>query len=154
MNTKGVKTRNFTAHPDVGRWLELRQKAFATEKPAIGKWDPEHFRREFLSKDWWHPGRMWFAESNQPGHREDHPVGTVTLAVRRTSLQSRPVIHWLAVLPGFRRRGIGRLLIATLETACWDAGGRTIWLESHSGWAAAIAFYTSLGYTSEEFRSK
>ena len=36
--------------------------------------------------------------------------------------------------------------MAHLETACWDLGYRQIWLETHEAWAAASAFYETLGY--------
>ena len=56
----------------------------------------------------------------------------------------KPVVHWLGVLPSFRRTGIGRLLLAALEAAVWDAGGRQVWLETHGGWAEAARLYTRL----------
>ncbi len=89
---------------------------------------------------------MWFAELQRHpgGHYE--PVGTVTLARRGTPPDDRPVIHWLAVAPGFRRRGLGRLLVATVESAVWEAGERQIWLETHSGWQEAARLYAALGY--------
>jgi GNAT superfamily N-acetyltransferase len=109
----------------------------------VGDWDEADFRREFLNKPWWSPKRMWFAE----GQGSESPiVGTVTLAVRGEGPHAKPVVHWLAVLPGYRRRGIGRLLMATLEAAVWDAGGRQVWLETHSAWAEAARLYAALGY--------
>ena len=73
-------------------------------------------------------------------------VGSVTLARRGDPPHDKPVVHWLLVLPGYRRRGIGQLLTATLEAAVWDAGGRQVWLETHAGWADAVRLYTRLGY--------
>ena len=59
---------------------------------------------------------------------------------------ARPVVHWLAVLPGWRRRGIGRLLLSRLHQDCWDAGYRQVWLETHAAWQAAVRLYRELGY--------
>jgi GNAT superfamily N-acetyltransferase len=72
----------------------------------------------------------------------------VTLALRGAGPQAQPVVHWLAVHPAWRRRGVGRLLMAALEACAWDAGGRTLALETHEDWRAAIEFYGALGYTS------
>ena len=56
------------------------------------------------------------------------------------------MVHWLLVDPRWRRRGIGRLLMSHLELAAWDDGWREMQLETHAGWAAAVAFYQSMGY--------
>ncbi len=34
----------------------------------------------------------------------------------------------------------------TLERAAWNAGHRQIWLETHSNWKDAEAFYDRRGY--------
>jgi GNAT superfamily N-acetyltransferase len=88
---------------------------------------------------------MWIAEE-QPLLMPVHVVGTVTLARRGNAPDDKPVVHWLAVLPGHRKRGIGRILMATLEAAVWDAGERQIWLETHQAWAEAGRLYQALGY--------
>jgi GNAT superfamily N-acetyltransferase len=84
---------------------------------------------------------MWFAEEPLAG-----PVGTVALALRQSAEGTVPVVHWLCVLPTWRRRGIGRLLMTNLEQAAWDEGYRQVALETHESWRAAAALYDSLGY--------
>ena len=88
---------------------------------------------------------MWFAET-QELLQSGEVVGTVTLARRGISPDDKPVVHWLAVLPRFRQRGVGQLLMGSLEAAVWDEGGRQIWLETHEAWAEARRLYASLGY--------
>ena len=83
---------------------------------------------------------MWFAESR------GEAIGTVTLAERGSGAAAKPVVHWLAVLPRWRRRGVGRLLMSVLHRTVWDAGQREILLETHADWTAAAKFYESLGY--------
>ncbi len=73
-------------------------------------------------------------------------VGAVARALRGSGPDARPVVHWLCVLPRWRGRGIGRLLLSQLHQACWDAGHRQIWLETHVGWEAAVRLYRELGY--------
>jgi len=140
-----IRLRHYAGPQDVPTWLELRSRAFGRQRVGIANWDAGDFRREFLDKPWWHPERMWFAEA-QPLLMPITPVGTITLARRGEGPDGKPVVHWLSVLPSYRRRGIGRLLLAALETAAWDAGERQLWLETHSGWAEAGKLYESLGW--------
>ncbi|MBI3837654.1 MAG: GNAT family N-acetyltransferase [Planctomycetia bacterium] len=142
----GVRLRHFAGPGDVEIWLDLRRRSFARQKLGVRDWDAGDFAREFLHKDWWHSEAMWFAEIQRFPFQSHTAVGTVTLARRGDARNAKPVVHWLAVLPGYRRRGIGRLLMATLEAAVWDAGGRQVWLETHAQWAEAVRLYRALGY--------
>jgi GNAT superfamily N-acetyltransferase len=145
----GIGLRHFSAPNDIPIWLELRHRAFAREKVGVRQWTAADFEMEFLSKPWWSPERLWFAEAEapqQPGPPLPSAVGTIALAFRGTGADAQPVIHWLAVLPAWRRRGVGRLLLAALEESCWGAGYREIGLETHAGWTAALRFYEQAGY--------
>jgi GNAT superfamily N-acetyltransferase len=141
----GLRLRHYAGPQDIDTWLDLRRRAFAKQKVGIGDWNSADFEREFLQKPWWRPQCMWFAEL-QPLLLPVRVVGTVTLARRGNPPDDKPVVHWLSVLPGHRKRGIGRLLMATLEAAVWDAGERQIWLETHQAWAEAGRLYAELGY--------
>jgi ribosomal protein S18 acetylase RimI-like enzyme len=55
-------------------------------------------------------------------------------------------VVWLMVDPDFRRRGIGRALLATLEASAWQSGERELVLETHADWSAAVRLYESFGY--------
>jgi GNAT superfamily N-acetyltransferase len=140
-----VAVRSFQGQADVEVWLDLRRRAFARQPLGVRDWDASDFQREFIEKSWWRPEAMWFAET-RPLLLPARPVGTVTLAYRGDLPDAKPVVHWLAVLPSHRRRGIGRLLMATLEAAVWDAGLRQVWLETHGQWAEAVRLYQALGY--------
>lgn len=140
---EGIRLRHFAGETDISVWLELRSRAFARQQLGVGAWDEGDFEREFLAKPWWRPERMWFAETVED---ISMVVGTVTLARRGIEPHDKPVVHWLAVLPRFRGRGIGRLLMETLEATVWDAGERQIWLETHDAWAEAGRLYADRGY--------
>lgn len=144
----GVGLRHFASPEDAAVWLEIRHRAFAREKHGVRQWTAADFEAEFLSKPWWSPERMWFAEAaaGMPGVAAISPIGTITLAFRGSGAEAKPVIHWLAVLPGWRRRGVARLLLAALEKTCWDAGYREVCLETHAGWTGALRFYEQAGY--------
>ncbi len=143
-----VRLRHYEGPQDNPVWLELRRRAFARQKVGVRDWDESDFEREFLGKGWWRPEAMWFAEM-QPLLLPVTAVGTVTLARRGEGPLAKPVVHWLAVLPGYRRRRVGRLLMCALEAAVWDAGGRQVWLETHRDWLEAARLYESLGYREE-----
>ena len=142
----GVTVRNFAGGDDVETWLELRHRAFARERLGVRRWDAADFEREFLAKSWWNPEHMWLAEAKGMLASAPSPVGTVTLALRGSGDEAKPAVHWLAVLPRWRRRGIARLLLANLEAVCWDLGYRQVWLETHTAWSAAMRFYDRQGY--------
>ncbi len=138
----GLGVRTFQGDHDINTWLTVREKSFANAVPPIRSWNLDDFHREIKNRQWWQPERTWFAEMDQGmGHRQ--VVGTVTLAMRRPE---QPVVHWLAVLPTARRRGVGRLLMARLERECWQLGYRRIALESETDWREATAFYEQMDY--------
>ena len=142
----GIHVRSFLGGRDVQDWLDLRRQAFDGADVKIRSWTEADFVAEFLRKPWWRADRMWFAESvGADTHQAPQVVGTVTLAMRGDAATGLPVVHWLAVLPEFRRRGIGQLLMAVAETACWNAGHRRIGLETHAAWKPAMRLYESSG---------
>lgn len=149
----GLIVRNYRGPEDIEPWLELRHRAFAQQRFGVRQWNAADFEAEFLTKPWWRPERLWLAEA--AGQRDPalstsdvapRLVGSVAWAMRGDGPLAQPAVHWLAVLPRWRRRGVGRLLMSRLEAACWDAGHRTICLETHIGWSAAVRFYERLGY--------
>jgi GNAT superfamily N-acetyltransferase len=140
--SEGCHVRSYH-EDDIDNWLANRNGAFLESETGGRAWTEDDFRREFVEQPWWRPDWMWFAS---PSSQEVSPVGTVTLAVRQTPSGLRPAVHWLCVLPEWRRRGIARVLMATLERTAWDAGHREIWLETHVNWKKAAGFYDRLGY--------
>ena len=146
----GIELRHFRDSEDIRLWLELRHRAFARGTPGILQWTAEDFTAEFLARAWWSPERIWFAVAADSALGEELPVGTVALADREVGRKTLPAVHWLAVLPGWRRRGVGRLLLENLEAHCWRQGHREVFLETHAGWTAARRLYEELGYRPAE----
>jgi GNAT superfamily N-acetyltransferase len=140
----GWRLRHFADPGDVDRWLELREAAFADSPTPVRRWTRDDFQREMTAKAWWRPDALWFVEAID--RDPPMPIGTATLARRGPAGSGTAVIHWLGVLPEFRRRGVGRLLMAQLEQIVWQAGEREVALETHASWTDAVAFYRSLGY--------
>ena len=143
---QGIVLRTYAGSDDIPIWLALRQRAFARLRLGVRDWVAEDFQQEFLSKPWWRPEHLWFAETQPAPPGEATAVGTIALAFRGEGAAARPVVHWLAVLPAWRRRGVGRFLVATLEARAWELGYRQVWLETHAAWTAASELYRALGY--------
>lgn len=143
----GVSVRTFNGPDDIDRWLALRSNAFA-EFDAVGRpWTAEDFHREFTAKPWWQPERMWFASAASREHERPESVcGTIALARSGRPPHDYACVAWLMVAPAYRKRGIARALLATLEAAAWEAGERTLTLETHAAWSAAVRLYESAGY--------
>jgi GNAT superfamily N-acetyltransferase len=141
--TEGFEVRTFCDEADVDLWLRIREESLLGLIAPGRPWTESDFHREFISKPWWRPEHMWFAERTDPDGRQ--AVGAVALAIHE-SPQRVATIQWLMVRPEYRRRGIGRLLITTLEAAAWDAGCRTVTADTLTAWEAAMRLYQALGY--------
>jgi len=98
------------------------------------------FRREFL---------VWIL--NNPLSRtivwedEGHPVGSVMIVFEA----ERARVLSIAVLPGYRRRGIGDTLLDAAEQAARQHGARVVRLEVSTKNRSAIALYRRRGYRTE-----
>ncbi len=138
----GLDVRPYQSLADADAWLALREQAFEGENPSVRAWSQAEFRAEFLERPGWSPGRMWLAEALPHGPL----LGAVSLCLRSAAAHTSPAVHWLMVAPAARRRGVGRLLLSSLEQACWDLGYRTLRLETHRGWETAVQFYRSQGF--------
>jgi GNAT superfamily N-acetyltransferase len=156
----GFSVRNIMLPGDVAAWLELRDRAMAEQIPRVRSWSKSDFQTEMLSKSWWSATRSWVAvdpvtrrSQTMGANNGEGVVGAVTLALREGVDSTIPVVHWLLVDPAWRRRGVGRLLMTHLELAAWNDGWREIELETHAGWASAVAFYQSIGYAPVRDRS-
>lgn len=155
---------------EVACWVEIQRRALANLPTTVRPPTEVDLRRELFDRAGWQPSWLWFAIGHTPpaarvqgelstdgiptgNMRSDAPIlagnaalGTVGLGIRQGRDRQVAVIHRLAVLPEFRRRGIGALLMRTVEQAAREAGYRRLWLETHARWEAALAFYTSQGW--------
>lgn len=152
----GLAVRHYQGEADIEPWLALRRAAFARQRLGIRDWSRSDFEAEFLTRWWWRPERMWLAEPAPQSRlglnsRDDVPpapliTGSVTLGCRGEAANHVPVVHWLAVHPSWRRRGVASSLVARLEAAVWEMGQRQVWLETHDAWIGAAGLYRKLGY--------
>jgi GNAT superfamily N-acetyltransferase len=146
----GVSIRSIVVPDDVAGWLKLRGRATDGLIPQVREWSREDFAAQMLAKPWWRNDRTWLATQPQLG---GSVIGAVTLGLRTGADATVPIVHWLLVDPAWRRRGVGRTLMARLESAVWEAGYRQVELETHANWTDAVAFYQSMGYAPARERS-
>jgi ribosomal protein S18 acetylase RimI-like enzyme len=80
----------------------------------------------------------------------DVPAGVAICLVGFSSFKGKPLvnIHDIAVSPQFRGRGVGRALMAAVETDARRLGCCKITLEVRSDNARAMALYRDLGFVS------
>lgn len=142
---EGITVRTFESDDNIEQWLAVRNEAFAREPVGVRAWTRRDFDAEIRSSWWWQTDRIWYAYPTS-GPPVVRAIGTVTLAMRGTPELCNPAVHWLAVLPKWRRRGVGRLLMNVLERYCWRNGWHEIRLETHSAWNRAVRLYLQLGY--------
>jgi GNAT superfamily N-acetyltransferase len=147
----GIGIRPIVVPDDIEGWLCLRKRAAVGLTPPVREWTHDEFAAQMLDKPWWRDEFTWLAGDPETGNTS--VIGAVTLALRRGAAGDVPTVHWLLVDPAYRRRGVARMLISRLECAAWVAGWREIELETHAGWADAVAFYQSMGYAPVRERS-
>jgi len=134
----GLWIRSFSGgKEDLEHWLRIQNAAFARGGSAPA-WDRTDFARELSRRPWWRPERLLLA-----GWTEI-PVGTV--AWEPIPADGVVQLHWLAVDPSTRRRGVARGLIQAAAQRVDDPACRQIRAETLIHWAAAVACYRSLGF--------
>jgi ribosomal protein S18 acetylase RimI-like enzyme len=68
-------------------------------------------------------------------------------AVEYESWHERMVLWFLYIAPAWRRRGVGRALLAQVEAHGREQGATHVWLETSNSNVPGIAAYGRLGYT-------
>jgi ribosomal protein S18 acetylase RimI-like enzyme len=145
MRPSEVRLRPFAGPGDIAAWLSLRAAALAGAIVEGRPWTAEDFQREFLSRPWWRAESMWLAEADVAGGTSS-VVGSVVLGRSGRPPHDRASLEWLMVAPAYRRRGIGRELVETVERAALERGETEITLETHADWREAVRLYERLGY--------
>ena len=129
-------------NPHDGAALLQVLDAYARDPMGGGEPLPEEVRDALLPSLAGFPGAFAFL-----ARVEGAPVGITICFMGFSTFAARPLvnIHDLAVLPAFRGRGIGRALLARVETEARMRGACKITLEVLSGNHSAKRLYESLG---------
>lgn len=91
------------------------------------------------------PVDTWLAitEPDEP----DAALGLLTLVTSGRGSRPRLSISWLVVHPAARRRGVGRMLVEQACRHAWEQSTADVWVECRSDWAAALSFWSAVGFS-------
>ncbi len=110
------------------------------------------FRRSYGHDDALLAERVYFAVDTATGK----DIGTVTAWSEETPSKNYPAlagwgrVHWLATLPKYQGRGIGKALFLYSLHRLRDFGHRESFLVTSSGRTAAVAMYQKYGFHPRE----
>jgi mycothiol synthase len=137
----GYRLRTYLEGDDEA-WMRVIREAFATEAGGHAPTDPDAFRREYLENPLFHPSRIFFAV-----REEDNEVGGTTSSWE-TEVEGRRVglIHWVAVAPDHRGRGLGEALNLAALHDMRARGHREAHLNTSRELPHAVRLYERLGF--------
>jgi ribosomal-protein-alanine N-acetyltransferase len=147
--TSPGRVRRFEPHRDLEALVQLIADSFGDELDAASRATLREMRRVSRpSLLWQHAGWLaWIGTPVTPGfvwEQDGRLVGNVSL--RRAATAGGFFVGNLAVLPGWRRKGIGlRLMKAALDEVV-KQGGRWVGLEVRVGNDPARELYERLGF--------
>jgi len=138
----------FRLHEPVDMMLAPASPPARPAEATYATWPPLAIQRDLWRQAGFGPGRLdVMTRATTPsaallGRSGDRSAGVAFVAL----VDDVAFVHAVAVLPAFRRRGVGRALV--LRAAAWAAGRGAGWiaLAVVQGNAGARALYTSLGF--------
>jgi len=136
----GVEVRLFDVREDHALVIRLAQAAATGPGPAP---TPEGLLAELTSR----PDRTveaWLAADTVAAGPQ--PLGIAILVTGSGEAGPRHSISWLIVHPAAQRRGIGRCLVDEASRRADELGATEVFVECHSAWADAVAFWRSVGF--------
>jgi mycothiol synthase len=125
---------------DAGAFVRIKNAAFAGETGAGRAWTPEDFQKEYLESPYFRPERVFFAACGE------ELVGTTTAWTAMHEGREVGLIHWVAVTPGHRGRGVGEALNARALCHLKEMGYREAVLSTNASLRAAVRLYHRLGF--------
>jgi mycothiol synthase len=123
-------------------WVQLINAAFATEKRTFDPLTSGSFEKEFPIASGERYDWILFAERESDGAL----AGTTAAWEAEREGRRWGLIHWVAVDPAHRGRGLGEALILAALHAMRARGHTEVYLNTDPALAAAVRVYERLGF--------
>lgn len=137
------------AHPAEDHTVIVRRATLADAADVYGLVEEYYAAVAVVARDDRAALRAGYLEAGNGGVwlacRGREPIGCI-LYHQLTSLAAAGEVKRLYVMPAFRRRGVAQALFDPLERFAKSRGDEWLYLDTHDGLAAAIAFYRRNGF--------
>ena len=120
---------------DEAAWLDIIRRSYG------GDWPDDAFQRHMLSEESFRPERLFFAVTDT-----GRPVATAGALKKLPHGDRTGYLHMLAVLPEFRRRGLGTALLRRCLVYFREQSWRDAVLDTEASRREAIRVYLAGGF--------
>ena len=135
----GYRIRTYETGDDAA-FVRIKNAAFMSENGGGRAWTAADFQKEYLDSPYFRPERVLFAVYN------GEPVGTTTAWTAMNRGREVGLIHWVAVVPQHRKKGLGWVLnVRTLQKLKELGYGEAI-LNTSETLESAVRLYRRLGF--------
>ncbi|PFX33907.1 Mycothiol acetyltransferase [Stylophora pistillata] len=121
---------------DEHRWIEIVKEAFGD---YMSDWSAEKFVERYASSPLFKEDGFFFIR-----HKERYVATAFAWQEKTNSSEGR--LHWLAVLPEYHRRGLGRTLALHVLYYHKDHGKQSVCLKTEIYRHSAIKLYKDIGF--------
>ncbi len=135
----GYRIRTYETGDDT-TFVRIKNAAFMSENAGGRAWTSADFEKEYLDSPYFDPKRVLFAICG------DEPVGTTTAWTATNQGRDVGLIHWVAVVPEHRSKGLGWVLnVRALHKLRALGYGEAI-LNTSETLESAVRLYRRLGF--------
>lgn len=135
----GYRIRTYETGDDAA-FVRIKNAAFLSENVGGRAWTVADFEKEYLGSAYFSPERVLFAVYN------GEPVGTTTAWSATYRGREVGLIHWVAVVPGHRKKGLGWLLNVRALHKLKALGYGEATLNTSEALESAVRLYHRLGF--------
>ena len=137
--SEGYRMRTYCPG-DEAAFVRIKNGAFGAEVGGGRDWTVEDFEKEYLASPYFEPERIFFAECN------GELVGTTTAWTAEHEGREVGLIHWVAVMPQHRKKGLGWSLNVQALHRLRELGYREAVLNTSEQLESAVRLYHRLGF--------
>ena len=132
---------------DASAFVEIKNEAFSEEHGGGRDWTLFDFHKEYLDSPHFRPERVLFAAS------EEKLVGTTTAWTSEFEGREVGLIHWVAVVPEHRSKGLGQALNVQALHKLKEMGYEECVLSTNESLSSAVRLYLRLDFQVVTMRS-